>query len=209
LPFVWRIAPTRSPCSISAARLGEEFGSSRGRRRWILDPIDGTKNFIRGIPVWATLIALEVEGRVDVGVVSAPALGRRWWAARGNGAYADATPLSVSEVASFEEALVVYTSLPSLERAGYGERFRALAGRCWAARGFGDFWAHVLVAEGAADIAVEAELALWDIAAPALVVEEAGGRVTQLGDSGSPDQLHASTNGRLHEAVLRSLTEAS
>jgi histidinol-phosphatase len=186
--------------------LGEELGSDQGVRRWILDPIDGTKNYIRGIPIWASLIALEIESQVQIGVVSAPALGRRWWAARGEGAYANGEPIAVSAVSSFDEAVVLYTSMPSLERAGYSAQFLSLASQCWSARGFGDFWAHVLVAEGAADIAVHAELAIWDIAAPAVVLEEAGGRITRLGEDGSPSLLHISTNGLLHESVVHSLT---
>jgi histidinol-phosphatase len=188
------------------AVLGEELGSTSGRRRWIVDPIDGTKNFIRGIPVWATLIALEVEGELELGVVSAPALGRRWWAARDGGAFANGEPIAVSSVGSIENALVLYTSTPSLDRAGYGERFQALARRCWAARGFGDFWAHVLVAEGAAEIAVEAELALWDIAAPAVIVREAGGRMTKISADDSANVLYVSTNGLLEEEALACLT---
>jgi histidinol-phosphatase len=186
--------------------VGEEFGVAEGRRRWIVDPIDGTKNFMRGIPIWATLLALEVEGQVEVGVVSAPALGRRWWAARGEGAYADGEPITVSGVSSVDRAVVLYTSVPSLERTGHGERFRALARRCWAARGFGDFWALALVAEGAADIAVQAELALWDVAAPTIVVEEAGGRITQVGESGSPSTLYVATNGVLHDEAVDAMT---
>jgi histidinol-phosphatase len=141
--------------------VGEELGAEeRGDARWILDPIDGTKNYVRGIPVFGTLIALHREGAVVLGVVSAPALRRRWWAARGAGAFADGRPIRVSRVAELADAVLAYSSLGSWEEHGLGERFTALARRCWRTRGFGDFWSHMLVAEGAADIACEPEVAL-------------------------------------------------
>jgi histidinol-phosphatase len=187
--------------------VGEELGADgQGSARWILDPIDGTKNYLRGIPVWATLIALEREGRVEVGVVSAPALHRRWWAARGEGAFANGRRIRVSQVADLADAVLSHASLGSWERHGLGEQFLHLARSCWRTRGFGDFWSHVLVAEGAADLAVEPEVELWDLAAPQVIVEEAGGRFTDLGGTPTPAGGSAvSTNGLLHDRVLATL----
>jgi histidinol-phosphatase len=162
--------------------VGEEFGAGRpGTARWILDPIDGTKNYLRGIPVWATLIALEREGRVELGVVSAPALHRRWWAARGEGAYVNGRRIRVSQVAELSDAVLSYASLTSWEEHGLGEQFLTLARGCWRTRGFGDFWSHMLVAEGVVDLAVEPEVELWDLAAPQVIVEEAGCRFSDPG----------------------------
>lgn len=191
--------------------LGEEFGDDAptgggGKWRWVLDPIDGTKNYVRGIPVWATCIALQRSGESVVGVVSAPALGRRWWAARGDGAFADGAAIRVSNVADLADAQLSYDSVPGFEAHGLGERFLDLARRCWRTRAFGDFWSHVLVAEGAIDVAVEPEVSLWDVAAVQVIVEEAGGRFTDLGGAGRPDGGSAvSTNGRLHDEILAAL----
>jgi histidinol-phosphatase len=185
---------------------GEEEGDGDGRGlaaaasspgRWILDPIDGTRNFSRGIPVWATLIALERDGEVVCGVVSAPALGRRWWAVRGEGAFADGEPIRVSQVGALADAVGFAT---------YARDLVALEPHVWHARGLGDFWQHVLVAEGAADAAVDAGLALWDYAAVALIVTEAGGRCTGLdGAPPRPDAQVVSSNGLLHDEVLAKL----
>ena len=174
--------------------LGEEEGDDGGEVRWILDPIDGTRNFARGVPVWATLIALERDGRVGCAVASAPALGRRWWASRGGGAFADGRPARVSAVAGLADASVSCTHARDLER---------LEPQVWHARGLGDFWQLLLVAEGSLDAAVDARLALWDYAAPALIVEEAGGRVSTL-DGGPlrPNEQVVASNGLLHEHVL-------
>src|SRR5258708_1410151 len=182
------------------AIVGEEFGTRGGPgRRWILDPIDATKNFIRGIPIFATLIALEGE----VGVVSAPALGRRWWAARGHGAFCNAASIHASGIAPRGEAHLCYAAVPGFEKPALGERFPALARRCWRTRGFGDFWSHMLVAEGAVEIAVEPEVALWDLAALQVIVEEAGGRFTNLAGEARADGGSAvSTTGRVPQAVL-------
>lgn len=185
--------------------LGEEYGETAGAgpRRWILDPIDGTKSFVRGIPAWATLIALERDGEMVVGVVSAPALGRRWWAARGEGAFADGERIRVSRVSRLEDALLCFTSVTAFDDYGLGEQFHALARRSWAARGFSDYWGHVLVAEGSADIAVEPAMNLWDNAALQVLVEEAGGRFTDLEGNRRVDGGDAvTTNGLLHEEVL-------
>jgi histidinol-phosphatase len=185
--------------------VGEEYGATTGTgtRRWILDPIDGTKSFVRGIPAWGTLIALERDGEIVVGVVSAPALGRRWWAALGEGAFADGERIRVSRVSRIEDALLCFTSVTAFDDYGMGEQFHTLAARCWAARGFSDYWAHVLVAEGSADIAVEPVMNLWDNAPLQVITEEAGGRFTDLNGNPRVDGGDAvTTNGLLHEEVL-------
>ena len=194
------------------AMLGEEFGSAAGRadgrRSWIIDPIDGTKNYVRGVPVWATLIALMEDGMPVAGVVSAPALGRRWWASRGSGAYTGrslsrATRLQVSQVKELKDASFAYSSVISWEEYGNLEGFLALSRACWRTRAYGDFWSHMLVAEGAVDIAAEPELSLWDTAAPAIVVMEAGGRFSATdGDPSPAAGSGLSSNGLLHEALL-------
>jgi histidinol-phosphatase len=171
--------------------LGEEEGDDGGDVRWVVDPIDGTRNFSRGIPVWATLIALEREGRFVCGVASAPALGRRWWAALGEGAFADGSPIHVSAVGALSDASVSCT---------YGRDLTRLEPLVWHARGLADFWQHVLVAEGALDVAVDAELNIWDYAALEPIVSEAGGRVARFGE-----QVF-STNGLLHDDALEALS---
>ncbi len=176
--------------------LGEEGGvTGGGRRRWIVDPVDGTRNYARGIPVWATLIALEEDGALRIGVVSAPALGRRWWAERGAGAYADGEPIRVSAVSRVEDAVLCF----ALE-----QELPVLAHRCWHPRGYGDFWAHMLVAEGAADGAIDAVgVSLWDLAAIQPIVEEAGGRFTDREGAARADGgTGISSNGLLHGALL-------
>jgi histidinol-phosphatase len=181
--------------------VGEERGDSGAGAgpRWIIDPIDATKNYLRGIPVFATLIALEGE----VAVVSAPALGRRWWAARDAGAFTGERRLQVSRVERVEDAVLTYTSLD-----GFDDRFFRLAGRSWAARGFGDFWQYMLLAEGAVDACVETAANLWDLAAPKLIVEEAGGRLTDLGGADRADGGSAlATNGLLHDELLGALAD--
>ncbi len=186
------------------AVLGEEFGlHGTGRRRWIVDPIDGTKSFVRGVPAWATLLGLEVDGVMAVGVVSAPALGRRWWARRGGGAYADGDAIRVSAVHRIEDAHLCGPSERYFDRAGLGDAFRSLAARAWRAVGFADFWGHVLVAEGSVDVMIEPILARWDVAALIPIVEEAGGRVSDLTGSGWQDDAPCvTTNGLLHDDVL-------
>jgi len=191
---------------------GEEMADTGwGPRRWVIDPIDGTKNFIRGVPVWATLIALLINDEVAIGVVSAPALGRRWWASLGGGAYAgkslmSATPCRVSDVARIEDASLSYASVSAWVEAGQGQEFVDLMRACWRTRAYGDFWSYMLVAEGGVDIACEPELALHDMAACAIVVTEAGGRFTDLQGKPGPLGIGAyATNGRLHDAVLSQL----
>ena len=203
------------------AVLGEEtpdLGCRAGAaQRWIVDPIDGTKNYVRGVPVWATLIALERDGGMVLGVVSAPALGRRWWAARGEGAWAgtatgggDGERIRVSTVARVEDAFMSYDGLERFEPAAPADngRLLRLARRCWRSRGLGDFWSHVLVAEGAVDIAAEPEVSVWDVAPILVIVEEAGGRFTDLAGAPRADGGSAlSTNGLLHDDALVALAE--
>jgi histidinol-phosphatase len=194
------------------AVVGEEMApTGHGRRQWVLDPIDGTKNFVRGVPVWATLIAL-VDDRVPVvGVVSAPALGKRWWAARGLGAFtgrslSQARRLAVSAVAELADASLSYSDLSEWEAAGRLGEFLALTRRVWRSRAYGDFWSYMLVAEGAVDVACEPDLALHDMAALVPVVTEAGGRFTGLdGLDGPWGPGGVATNGAVHDEVVAAL----
>jgi len=183
--------------------LGEEQGDDGGggATRWIVDPIDGTMNYVRGIPVWGTLLALERGGEVEVALVSAPALGRRWWALRGEGAWAAGERCRVSQVARLEDCTVSTTS-PREMPAGWTE----LTSRAWATRGLSDFWQHCLVAEGALDIATDSVVNLWDFAAIRLLVEEAGGRCTTF-EGGRPEHGRSlvSTNAHVHDAACELL----
>jgi len=194
--------------------LGEEFGTQTGAGdddaefRWIIDPIDGTKSYVRGVPIWATLIGLERAGELIVGVASAPALGMRWWAGRGLGAFRDGERLTVSSVADLGDAQVSFAwdTSERFHASGIGNKLVDLSHRCWRTRGIGDFWQHLLVAEGAFDIAIDPIVSLWDIAALVPIVEEAGGRWTTV--DGRADVDGASfvcTNGLLHDAVIASL----
>ncbi|MQA25367.1 MAG: histidinol-phosphatase [Micromonosporaceae bacterium] len=196
--------------------LGEEFGSSEpaawpAARRWIIDPIDGTKNFVRGVPVWATLIALLAGDQPVVGLVSAPALGRRWWAAKGTGAYAGkhqhaATRIHVSDIARMEDASLSYSSLTGWDEQGRLPGMLDLALGVWRSRAYGDFYSYMLLAEGAVDVACEPEVSLWDLAALAPIVTEAGGAFTDLeGRPGPAGGSAVATNGKLHEDVLHHL----
>ena len=183
------------------AILGEEEGQTgSSARRWIVDPIDGTRNYLRGVPVWATLIALEDHGQVTVGVVSAPALHRRWWAERGAAAHANGDVVRVSRVARPEDAVLTFALEQSLPR---------LAGRAWHARGYGDFWSHMLVAEGAVDGAIDAiGVSVWDLAAVQVIVEEAGGTFTDFAGEHRIDGNSAiSSNGLLHADLLEAVRE--
>jgi histidinol-phosphatase len=182
------------------AVVGEEFGKrGGGARTWIIDPIDATKNYIRGIPIFATLIALDGL----VGVVSAPALNRRWWATKGAGAFCNGQPIHVSKVANLRDAQIGYDSVSDFRDP---ERFLTLVNQCGRSRGYGDFWIHMLVAEGATEIAVEPAVSWWDMAAVQIIVEEAGGRFTSLAGEARADRgSGVSTNGILHEAVLGAL----
>ncbi len=201
------------------AVLGEEqglAGAPEAPARWILDPIDGTHSFARGVPVWGTLVACERAGVVEVGVASAPALGTRWWAGRGLGAYRGRLPdgrrgsgagerIHVSTVHSIEQAHVIFGSYRETMRM-WGGRAPALLEASWRQRGYGDCWGHCLVAEGSAELMLDPEVAAWDIAALVPILEEAGGRLTDVGGAASLEIGHAiSSNGALHEQVLRVL----
>ena len=183
-----------------------------GPRRWVLDPIDGTANFLRGVPVWATLIGLMQGDEVVVGVVSAPALGRRWWAAKGGGAFTgksllQGTRCRVSAVATIEDASLSYSSVHGWVDAGRGQQFVDLMRGCWRTRAYGDFWSYMLLAEGAVDIATEPELALHDMAALDVIVREAGGRFTSIDGADGPVGPGAlATNGVLHRVALDQLS---
>ena len=199
------------------AIVGEEFGDNRGdhQRYWVIDPIDGTANFLRGVPVWATLIALIERGvngseKVITGVVSAPALFRRWYASDGKGAFlidgvTAPRKINVSKVSSLTDASIAYSSLN-----GWGsreEKWRALLGKAWRSRGYGDFWSHMLVAEGAVDIAAEPSLSLWDMAALDVIVREAGGSFSNLEGVAGPFGASAlTTNTVLHGEVMKELS---
>jgi histidinol-phosphatase len=201
----------------SDAVFGEEYASDGDPdvgRVWVVDPIDGTKNYVRGVPVWATLLALLVDGVPVVGVVSAPALGRRWWAAAGSGAWtggpvATTRQIHVSSVRELSDASVSFSDHDGWAEVDRAAGFTDLLDAAWRTRGYGDFWSHMLVAEGAVDVAVEPELSLWDVAALIPVVTEAGGRVTGW-DGGRCTGATGgiSTNGVLHEAVLNILDRA-
>jgi histidinol-phosphatase len=195
------------------AILGEEYGvTAGGARRWVIDPIDGTKNFVRGVSVWATLIALQLDAQTMVGVVSAPALNRRWWAANGSGAWTgtstrDARHCRVSKVAELSDAYLAYSSLFGWEKRDQLPQFLDLLRRVWRTRAFGDFWSHMMVAEGSIDASCEPELSLWDMAALQVIVTEAGGRFTDLsGVDGTNGSSVVCSNGLLHDALLEVLS---
>jgi histidinol-phosphatase len=186
------------------AVVGEEFGESgEGARRWIIDPVDATKNYVRGIPVFATLIALEEDGDIRVGVVSAPALGARWWASRGAGAFGGDRRLAVSRIGRLADAQLCHAGLEEWRHAGSLDALLELSRKCTRTRGFGDFWQHMMVAQGSAEIALEPDVSLWDMAAIKVIVEEAGGTFTDL--SGTPTAAGGdaiSSNGLLHQQAL-------
>jgi histidinol-phosphatase len=189
--------------------VGEELGTVAGdaETRWIIDPIDGTHNLVRGIPVFATLIAVEREGVLVAAAVSAPALGRRWHAVRGEGAFArdliGERPIHVSTIAELGEAQVLSSGLQPMHRAGFGDAVMRLTDAVWRDRGFGDFWGYMLVAEGAAEVMLEIGPTLWDLAAPAMIVEEAGGRLTDFSGRPSYQGPRAlATNGYLEADVI-------
>jgi histidinol-phosphatase len=193
--------------------VGEEYGTDAGeaRTRWYIDPIDGTHNFIRGVPVFGTLLAVEHDGELQAAVISAPALHERWWARRGGGAWArslDDAPrrITVSGVASLDDAQVLFGSLVDLDRSGEAPGFRDLIASVWRERGLGDFWGYALLAEGAAEAMIEVDLSAWDVAAPFLLVEEAGGRVTDFHGRRALDSgTFLATNGLVHDEVRRRL----
>ncbi len=210
-----RLATARSDDAV----VGEEYGASEGTgasRRWIVDPIDGTMSYVRGVPVWATLLALEEDGALVLGVVSAPALGRRWWAARGHGAFAREAsargrgvtrPVRVSAVSELSDAQLCFSDYEGWLREGRIGSLLELSSRCWRTRGYGDFWQHMLVAEGAVEIAIDPGVSVWDLAAVLVVVREAGGRLTDLAGVERADGGDGvSTNGLLHDEVLAALS---
>ena len=191
--------------------VGEEYGTEAGdaATRWYIDPIDGTHNFIRGVPLFGTLLAVERDGELQAAVLSAPALHERWWARRGGGAWArsadDPEPrrIRVSRVAALADAQLLYGSGHDIEASGRAPGFHDLLGDVWRERGFGDFWGYALLAEGAAEAMVEVDLSTWDAAAPTVLIEEAGGRVTDLDGRRAIDtRTFLATNGLLHEEVL-------
>lgn len=195
------------------AVLGEEFGGEAifAGRQWVIDPIDGTKNYVRGVPVWATLIAVLVDGTPRAAAISAPALARRWYASAGGGAwrtFAGGEPkrLHVSGVSELADASVSMSSLEGWQARGLQENFIGLTERTWRLRGYGDFFSYCLVAEGAVDIAAEPEVSLWDLAALSVLVEEAGGTFTSLAGVPGPHGGDAlASNGLLHGAALRQI----
>ncbi|ODS20076.1 histidinol-phosphatase [Corynebacterium diphtheriae] len=198
------------------AILGEEFGGTAEftGRQWIIDPIDGTKNYVRGVPVWATLIALLVDGHPVVGVVSAPAIAHRWWAAQREGAWRsnpaqESRRIHVSNVAQLTDASVSFSSLDGWKERGLLNNFVALSDETWRLRGFGDFFSYCLVAEGAVDIAAEPEVSLWDLAPLSILVEEAGGVFSSFDGALGPHGGNAlATNGLLHDEVRTMLTSS-
>jgi histidinol-phosphatase len=182
------------------AILGEEQGAvGSGARRWIIDPIDGTRNYARGIPVWGTLIAFELDGTVQLGVVSAPALGRRWWAERDGGAFANGERVRVSAVSKVEDAVLSFAIENDVP---------AIAQRAWHARGFGDFWPYMLIAEGSVDGAVDAiGVSEWDLAAVQVIIEEAGGRFSDREGEARIDRGSAvASNGLIHDELLAAVS---
>ena len=192
--------PDRRHPGVQPRIVGEEQGSSgEGARRWIVDPIDGTKNYARGIPVFATLVALEEDGELVLGMVSAPALGSRWWGTKGEGAFRDGAPIHVSDVRAVKDSDLCTGGTDWAEG-----RLRALESSVRRVRGFGDFWGHMMVAQGSMEIMVEfAPLQPWDVAAPRAVVEMAGGTMTSLDGSERPrDGAVVTTNGLVHDEVL-------
>ncbi len=196
--------------------IGEELGSDADGAsvRWYLDPIDGTHNYIRGVPLFATLLAAERDGELQAAVVSAPALGSRWYAWRGGGAWAldrassEPRRIAVSRIDRIDEAQVLYAGTVDVEGSGRAPGFRGLLAEAWRERGFGDFWGYCLVAEGSAEAMVEVDLQVWDAAAPTLIVEEAGGRVTDFdGRRGLDGKTFLATNGILHERLRARLLD--
>jgi histidinol-phosphatase len=191
--------------------LGEELAHDPGdgESRWIIDPIDATHSFLRGVPVFATLLALERAGEVVLGVISAPAMRRRWHALRGAGAWCDGRRLHTSSVASLSRAQVFYASRTAFIQAGRVEAFDSVVASAWRDRGFGDFWGYTLVAEGAGEAMMEPELAPWDLAAPLVLIEEAGGRLTDLDGRRTFSGGNAlASNGLLHDDILAAFRRA-
>jgi histidinol-phosphatase len=191
--------------------VGEEYGTDTAGAsvRWILDPIDGTHNYIRGVPLFGTLIGIERDGELQAGIISAPALGERWYGWRGGGAWVTGPlrgsgpqRIATSRIATLSDAQIVFASAGEMERSGKAPGFQTLLAVSWRERAFGDFWGYTLVAEGAAEAMVESDLKIWDAAAPTLLVEEAGGRVTDFDGRRATDPgTIVATNGHLHDEV--------
>ena len=194
------------------ALIGEEFGNTgAASRTWIIDPIDGTANYLRGVPVWATLIALAIDGKPVVSVVSAPAMGRRWWAAPETGAFTsdiDGTSrtLKVSAISDLEHASLSYNNLQLWDQAGMLSQLTQLSRQIWRTRAYGDFWSYMLLAEGAVDIVAEHDLKIYDIAALVPIVEQAGGKFTAIdGPLTAETSSVLASNGKLHAVVTAEL----
>lgn len=198
--------------------VGEEYGEehSSAQARWHIDPIDGTHNFIRGVPLFGTLLALEVDGELQVGVMSAPALRERWYASRGAGAWATGAAgmegprsIRVSAVGALSDSQILYGSANELRESDRMPGFGALLSEVWRERGFGDFWGYALVSEGAAEAMIEVGVSTWDLAGPMVVLEEAGGRLTDLDGERRIDRREVlASNGVLHETVRERLISA-
>lgn len=194
------------------ALIGEEFGSTgTASRTWIIDPIDGTANYLRGVPVWATLIALAIDGKPVVSVVSAPAMGRRWWAAPETGAFTrdiDGTTrtIKVSAISDLEDASLSYNNLQLWDQAGMLPQLTQLSRQIWRTRAYGDFWSYMLLAEGAVDIVAEHDLKIYDIAALVPIVEQAGGKFTAIdGPLTAETSSVLASNGKLHAVATAEL----
>ena len=197
----------------SDALIGEEYGNSgSAARTWIIDPIDGTANYLRGVPVWATLIALAVNGKPVVSVVSAPAMGRRWWAAPEVGAFTkdidgSTREIKVSAISDLENASLSYNNLQLWDQANQLDQLTRLSRKIWRTRAYGDFWSYMLLAEGSLDIVAEHDLKIYDIAALVPIVEQAGGQFTALdGPLTAETSSVLATNGKLHAIVATELS---
>jgi histidinol-phosphatase len=195
--------------------LGEEFGTEPGdgETRWIIDPIDGTHNFVRGIPIWATLLAVERDGKLVTALVSAPALRQRWTAVRGRGAGTRENgverAIQVSQTTQLGDAQILFSTLRSIDAAGRGQGLRSILDHAWRDRGFGDFWGYMLVAQGSAEAMIEVGPRLWDLAAPSLIVTEAGGQMTDMqGNPGYGGPTALASNGHFHGELVELLREA-
>ncbi len=222
------IADSRAGDSVRGEEFGVEFGAEQGaagnsHRQWIIDPIDGTKNYVRGVPIWATLISLAIDGVPVVGVVSAPALGTRWWGATGQGAFVDerlgttqsgsdtvsrARRIHVSRVAELADASISLSGLTRWENAGKLPQFLALTREVWRTRDYGDMWPYMMVAEGLLEVSGEYDLQVYDMAALVPIVQEAGGTFTSVdGEDGPWHGSALATNGLLHDRVIAALAE--
>ena len=198
------------------AIVGEEFGASgKGSRKWIIDPIDGTANFVRGVPIWATLIALSVDEKPTVSVVSAPALGARWWAAPGTGAHTKSISggtrkLAVSKVSRLEDCSLSYNNLQPWQKTGFLPQLLELSEKVWRTRAYGDFWSYMLLAEGSVDVVAEHDLKIYDIAALVPIIEQAGGSISQLqGPLTEQSSSVLATNSLLHSQIQELFRTAS